>query len=85
MATILGLDLGMVKSLACLYDPGTAPAHFTTVHTDPADLRKLLEAEPAPVLYVCHFRLVNGYADGSPPRGAPGGASGRRRRCRSRG
>ena len=22
--------------------------HFTTVHTDPADLRKLLEAEPAP-------------------------------------
>jgi hypothetical protein len=48
MATILGLDLGMVKSLACLYDPGTAPAHFTTVHTDPADLRKLLEPEPAP-------------------------------------
>jgi len=48
MATIFGLDLGMVKSLACLYDPGTAPAHFTTVHTDPADLRKLLEPEPAP-------------------------------------
>ena len=48
MATILGLDPGTVKSLAWLSDPGTAPAHFTTVHTDPADLRKLLEAEPAP-------------------------------------
>ena len=48
MATILGLDPGTVKSLRCLYDPGTTPAHFTTVHTDPADLRKLLEAEPAP-------------------------------------
>jgi len=48
MATILGLDPGTVKSLACLYDPSTAPADFTTVHTDPVDLRKLLEAEPAP-------------------------------------
>ena len=46
MATILGLDPGTVKSLAWLSDPGTAPAHFTT--TDPADLRKLLETEPAP-------------------------------------
>ena len=45
MTTILGLDPGTVKSLACLYGPGSAPAHFTTVHTDPADLRKLLEAE----------------------------------------
>jgi hypothetical protein len=26
----------------------TGPADFTTVHTDPADLRKLLEAETAP-------------------------------------
>jgi hypothetical protein len=48
MTTILGLDPGTVKSLACLNDPGTASADFTTVHTDPADLRKLLEAEPAP-------------------------------------
>ena len=39
------LDPGTVKSLACLYDPGTAPTHFTAVHTDPADLTKLLEAE----------------------------------------
>jgi hypothetical protein len=46
MATILGLDPGTVKGLAWLSDPGTTPAHFTT--TDSADLRKLLEVEPAP-------------------------------------
>jgi hypothetical protein len=47
MTTILALDPGTDKSLAWLYGPGTVPADFTTVHTDPADLRKLLEAEPA--------------------------------------
>jgi hypothetical protein len=48
MTTILGLDPGTDKSLACLYDPDIASADLTTVHTDPADLRKLLKAEPAP-------------------------------------
>jgi transposase len=45
MSTILGLDLGKFKSLACLYDTDTTAARFTTIHTDPADLRKFLEAE----------------------------------------
>src|SRR5438309_756987 len=45
MATILGLDLGKFKSLACLYDSDTTAARFTTIHTDPDDLRKLLEAQ----------------------------------------
>jgi hypothetical protein len=57
MATILGLDSGTVKSLAFLYDPGNAPAHFAIVHTDPAELRKLLEAEPARACALVTFDL----------------------------
>ena len=34
MATILGLAPGTVKSLACLYDPGTAPR---PLHDGPHD------------------------------------------------
>ncbi len=45
MSTILGLDLGKFKSVACAYDTATTAARFTTVHTDPDDLRKLLDAE----------------------------------------
>jgi hypothetical protein len=41
--TILGLDLGKFKSVACLYNPQTTDARFTTVFTHPADLRPLLE------------------------------------------
>jgi transposase len=45
MSTILGLDLGKFKSLACLYDTDTTAARFATIHTDPAGLRESLEAE----------------------------------------
>jgi transposase len=52
MSTILGLDLGKFKSVACLYDPATTEARFTTIHTDPDDLRRLLQAErPATVVF----------------------------------
>jgi transposase len=52
MSTIIGLDLGKFKSVACLYDPDTTQARFTTIHTDPRDLRKLLQAErPALVVF----------------------------------
>ena len=34
MATILGLDLGKFKSLACLYDTETTATRFTALHTD---------------------------------------------------
>src|SRR5262245_23922967 len=44
MSTILGLDLGKFKGVACLYDTETTAARFTTIHTDPADLRELLQA-----------------------------------------
>jgi hypothetical protein len=45
MTTILGLDLGEFKSVACAYDTATTEARFMTIHTDPAGLRVLLEAE----------------------------------------
>ena len=45
MTTILGLGLGKFKSVACADDPDTTAARFATVHTDPADVRRLLEAE----------------------------------------
>jgi transposase len=45
MATILGLDLGKFKSLACTYDSATATARFATVPTDPPGLRRLLQDE----------------------------------------
>ena len=31
MTTILGLDLGQFKSLACLYDPDTQETHYSIV------------------------------------------------------
>jgi transposase len=40
--TILGLDLGKFKSVACSYDPGTHDTSFTTVPTDPDAIRGLL-------------------------------------------
>ena len=40
--TILGLDLGKFKSVACSYDPRTHDATFTTVATDPDAIRALL-------------------------------------------
>jgi transposase len=42
--TILGLDLGKFKSVACSYDPRTHDARFTTVPTDPDAVRTLLTA-----------------------------------------
>jgi transposase len=52
MSTILGLDLGKFKSVACLYDTETTAARFTTLHTDPPGLKELLEAErPALVVF----------------------------------
>jgi len=60
MNTILGLDLGKFKSVACLYDPCTTAARFTTVHTDPAELRKMLERE-SPALVVFETCTVAGW------------------------
>src|SRR5438309_1978212 len=52
MSTIIGLDLGKFKSVACAYDTATTAARFATAPTDPDGLRKLLEAErPALVVF----------------------------------
>ena len=52
MATILALDLGKFKSLACAYDPDSQRARFTTIPTDPHDLRRLLDDE-RPARFTC--------------------------------
>jgi transposase len=44
MTTILGLDLGKFKSVACLYDPETRAARYHTIATDPDVLRGFLAA-----------------------------------------
>jgi hypothetical protein len=62
MATILGLAPGTVKSLARLYDPGTAPR---TLHDGPHRPGRPAQAaggRAGPDQYACHFRLLSGYA-----------------------
>jgi transposase len=43
--TILALDLGKYKSVACCYDRGTAQGHFQTLDTSYANLRRLFEQQ----------------------------------------
>jgi len=45
--TILAIDLGKYKSLACAYDPATAAAAYRTVTTARPDLERLIRP-PAP-------------------------------------
>jgi transposase len=52
MSTILGLDLGKFKSVACLYDPVTQEARYRTITTDPDTLRTFLQLHrPDPVVF----------------------------------
>src|SRR3954464_8103855 len=60
MSAIIGLDLGKFKSVACSYDTDTTAARFATVPTDPADLRRHLEAE-RPSLVVFETCTVAGW------------------------
>jgi hypothetical protein len=63
MSTILALDLGKYKSVACLYDRATAAARFHTLDTSREHLRQLFErhrtncGEPGPI---APLRLVSG-------------------------
>jgi hypothetical protein len=59
MATILGLDLGKFKSVACLYDPKTQEARYSTIATDPDVLRGFLAAH-RPDLVAFETRTVAG-------------------------
>jgi transposase len=44
MTTILGLDLGKFKSVACFYNPDTQEARYSTIPTDPDTLSGFLAA-----------------------------------------
>jgi transposase len=50
--TILAVDLGRHKSVACAYDRRTRAAAFRTLDTAPADLDKLLARHPGAVVVV---------------------------------
>ncbi len=43
MSTIIGIDLGKFKSVACSYDTETTEAAYSTIPTDPDALRKELQ------------------------------------------
>src|SRR5690349_377841 len=52
MSTILALDLGKYKSVACLYDRATAAARFHALDTNREQLRQLFERHrPAVVVF----------------------------------
>ena len=49
--TILAIDLGKYKSVACAYDPATAEAEFRTLDTSRTELARLIaRARPAVVV-----------------------------------
>lgn len=50
--TILAIDLGRYKSVACAYDPATRAAAFRAVDTTPADIGRLLARHPGAVVVV---------------------------------
>lgn len=51
-APILAIDLGKYKSVACVYDPATAQATFTTVRTTQDEIDGLLSRHPSAVVVV---------------------------------
>jgi transposase len=50
MSTILAIDLGKFKSVACWYEAGSGEAKFRTVPTSIHEMRQLLEARPVEVV-----------------------------------
>jgi transposase len=60
MATILGIDLGEFKSVACFFDADTEKYRFETVPTDPESFRDLL-ARTAPALVLFETGTAAGW------------------------
>ena len=58
--TILALDLGKYKSVACLYDPTTAEAAFRTLDTSRAELTRLI-ARTRPAVVVIEACSLSGW------------------------
>jgi transposase len=50
--TILALDLGKYKSVACRYDPDTGEVQFRTVPTDREEFRRLIDRHRPTVLVI---------------------------------
>src|SRR5215510_2481599 len=51
-STILAIDLGKYKSVACVHDPDTGEIRFTTVATTRAELQRLIGKEQAAVVII---------------------------------
>jgi hypothetical protein len=50
--TILALDLGKYKSVACAQDQATGAVHVTTFETTRAELRRLIEKQRPGVVII---------------------------------
>jgi transposase len=50
--SILAIDLGKYKSVSCLFDQATGEVRFTTIDTSRAELRRLLDKQPAAVVVI---------------------------------
>jgi len=58
--TILAIDLGKYKSVACAYDPATAEAEFRTLDTSRAELSRLI-ARVRPAVVVIEACSLSGW------------------------
>ena len=50
--TILAIDLGKYKSVACAYDPATAAADYRTLTTSRAEVERLIRAADPTVVVI---------------------------------
>jgi transposase len=70
-ATILAIDLGRYRSVACVYDTATAATRFVTVDTTRADLGRLFDRHPAALVVVEAGLSVGWVHDLAGARGLP--------------
>jgi transposase len=68
---ILALDLGKYKSVACVYDRGTAQASFDTITTSRAELLRLIERHRPGVVVIEVCALAGWVHDLCTDRGLP--------------
>jgi transposase len=59
-ASILAIDLGKYKSVACIHDPATGEFRFTTFDTTRAELQKLLDSQ-SPAVVIIEACLLAGW------------------------
>jgi transposase len=59
-ASILAIDLGKYKSVACVHDPATGEFRFTTFDTTRAELQRLLDRQ-SPAVVIIEACLLAGW------------------------